>query len=213
MIENPVDLKTIARRIQEGAYASLLEMERDLMLMCRNACQFNEPGSQIYKDAKILKKIIVSAAKKQESSGVSMMPKITSAATSTRSKRGRSAGQSLIATTAALADEDEDESDDEEEDVNDGEESDNPQWQLFQTIKTAPNSQGILASESPNHSSFRSKHISSFSGVRMSEYYWKLPSKRLYPDYYKSIKNPISLYQIRTKIKVGLEFLSHSLQF
>ena len=36
----------------------------------------------------------------------------------------------------------------------------------------------------------------------MSEYFWKLPSKRLYPDYYKMIKNPISLLQIRTKIKV-----------
>ncbi|XP_046750131.1 protein polybromo-1 isoform X6 [Diprion similis] len=181
IIENPVDLKTIARRIQEGAYAGLIEMERDLMLMCRNACQFNEPGSQIYKDAKMLKKIIVSAAKKQESSATGMVPKLTSTATSTRSKRGRSAGQSLVAATAALADEDEDESDDEEEEANDGEESDNPHWQLFQTIKTATNSQGI----------------------RMSEYYWKLPSRRLYPDYYKAIKNPISLYQIRTKIKKG----------
>ncbi|XP_020708055.1 protein polybromo-1 isoform X4 [Athalia rosae] len=181
VIENPVDLKTVARRIQEGAYASLIEMERDLMLMCRNACQFNEPGSQIYKDAKLLKKIIVSAAKKQESNAGGMLPKSMSTVTSTRSKRGRSAVQSLVAATAALADEDEDESDDEEEDVNDGEESDNPQWQLFQTIKTAPNSQG----------------------VRMSEYYWKLPSKRNYPDYYKAIKNPISLYQIRTKIKKG----------
>lgn len=37
----------------------------------------------------------------------------------------------------------------------------------------------------------------------MSEYFWKLPSKRLYPDYYKTIKNPISLLQIRTKIKVN----------
>lgn len=137
-----MDLKTIARRIQEGAYAGLIEMERDLMLMCRNACQFNEPGSQIYKDAKLLKKIIVSAAKRQELSSGNMIPKLTSTATSTRSKRGRSAGQSLVAATAALADEDEDESDDEEEEINDGEESDNPQWQLFQTIKTAPNSQG-----------------------------------------------------------------------
>jgi len=41
-----------------------------------------------------------------------------------------------------------------------------------------------------------------YVGIRMSEYFWKLPSKRLYPDYYKMIKNPISLLQIRTKIKV-----------
>lgn len=37
----------------------------------------------------------------------------------------------------------------------------------------------------------------------MSEYFWKLPPKRLYSDYYKMIKNPISLLQIRTKIKVN----------
>lgn len=36
----------------------------------------------------------------------------------------------------------------------------------------------------------------------MSADFWKLPSKRFYPDYYKMIKNPISLLQIRTKIKV-----------
>lgn len=41
-------------------------------------------------------------------------------------------------------------------------------------------------------------------GVRMSADFWKLPSKRFYPDYYKMIKNPISLLQIRTKIKVRI---------
>ena len=60
VIENPIDLRTIARKIQDGKYASLNEMEKDLMLMTKNACDFNEPGSQIYKDAKMLKKIIAS---------------------------------------------------------------------------------------------------------------------------------------------------------
>ncbi|KYN02038.1 Protein polybromo-1 [Cyphomyrmex costatus] len=178
VIETPIDLKTIARKVQEGAYSSLGDMEKDLMLMCRNACQFNEPGSQIYKDAKLLKKIITAAARRQDS-GFGSNIKIATTAPSTRSKRGsRTMAQSLIAQTASLRDED-DESDDEEEEPAETEEADNPQWQLFQTIRTAPNNQGI----------------------RMSEYFWKLPSKRLYPDYYKTIKNPISLLQIRTKIK------------
>ncbi|XP_076646404.1 protein polybromo isoform X1 [Halictus rubicundus] len=181
VIETPVDLKTVARKIQEGAYSSVADMEKDLMLMCRNACQFNEPGSQIYKDAKLLKKIITAAARKQDTGISSSIPKIATTAPSTRSKRGsRTMAQSLIAQTATLPDEDE-ESDDEEEESAETEEADNPQWQLFQTIRTAPNNQG----------------------VRMSEYFWKLPSKRLYPDYYKMIKNPISLLQIRTKIKKG----------
>lgn len=58
----------------------------------------------------------------------------------------------------------------------------------------------------PNITMFYDNSISNIFvpciGVRMSEYFWKLPSKRLYPDYYKMIKNPISLLQIRTKIKV-----------
>lgn len=39
-------------------------MEKDLLQMTKNACMFNEPGSQIYKDAKALRKIII--AKKLE---------------------------------------------------------------------------------------------------------------------------------------------------
>lgn len=37
----------------------------------------------------------------------------------------------------------------------------------------------------------------------VSESFWKLPSKRFYPDYYKEIKNPVSLSQIQDKIKKG----------
>lgn len=35
-------------------------MEKDLLQMTKNACAFNEPGSQIYKDAKALRKIVLS---------------------------------------------------------------------------------------------------------------------------------------------------------
>lgn len=180
VIETPIDLKTIARKIQEGVYGCLGDMERDLILMCRNACNFNEPGSQIYKDAKTLKKIIASAARRQDSGSSMNVSKLTTGL-STRSKRGnRGSAQSLIAQIAAMSDED-NESDDEEEEIAEVEENDNAQWQLFQTIRTTSNNQG----------------------VRMSEYFWKLPSKRMYPDYYKMIKNPISLLQIRSKIKKG----------
>lgn len=144
VIETPIDLKTIARKIQEGAYSSLGDMEKDLMLMCRNACQFNEPGSQIYKDAKLLKKIITAAARKQDG-GFGNTFKIATTAPSTRSKRGnRTMAQSFIAHTAALPDED-DESDDEDEEPAETEEADNPQWQLFQTIRTTPNNQGTIS--------------------------------------------------------------------
>lgn len=58
--DNPIDLKTIAQKIQGGEYLNLNDLEKDLQLMVRNACHFNEPGSQIYKDAKMLKKVSLS---------------------------------------------------------------------------------------------------------------------------------------------------------
>lgn len=58
VIDNPLDLKMIATRIQSGQYSTLSDLERDLLQMTKNACIFNEPGSQIYKDSKALRKII-----------------------------------------------------------------------------------------------------------------------------------------------------------
>ena len=60
MIEKPIDLKTIATKVQSNEYTNLNQMEKDLMLMFKNATSFNEPGSKIYKDAKTLKKIVSS---------------------------------------------------------------------------------------------------------------------------------------------------------
>lgn len=53
-------MRSIARKIQDGKYTNLGEMERELLIMTKNACLFNEQGSQIYKDAKTLKKVITS---------------------------------------------------------------------------------------------------------------------------------------------------------
>ena len=64
VIKDPIDLKTIACKIQDGEYRSLDELEEDFGLMVKNAQTFNEPGSQIYKDARAIQKII--KAKKSE---------------------------------------------------------------------------------------------------------------------------------------------------
>lgn len=174
VIDNPIDLRTIAIKIQQNKYTSLNEMEKDLLLMTRNACTFNEPGSQIYKDAKALRKII-SSKKIEIEHGKFGTGKSSERI---RNKRLRG-GQSLSAITAALQDEEEDS---EEEMVEfEAEDTDNPRWQLYNAVKTASNAQG----------------------QELSEPFWKLPSKRYYPDYYKEIKNPLSLMQIGKKLKRG----------
>ncbi|XP_031335236.1 protein polybromo-1 isoform X3 [Photinus pyralis] len=175
IIETPVDLRTVAIKIQNGDYTHLNELEKDLLIMTKNACLFNEPGSQIYKDAKTMKKII-STRKIDIEHG-----KFTGVGTKTseriRNKRLRGS-TTLSAVTAALRDEESESDDQEEQETVDPIDSDNPQWQLFDAVQ----------------------NVTSSSGMPLHEPFWKLPSRKFYPDYYKEIKNPVSLTQIRRKL-------------
>lgn len=65
-----MDLKTIASHIQNNEYKSLSELEDDLQTMTKNAMLFNEPGSQIYKDAKSISKLVKSKKNELEVSKV-----------------------------------------------------------------------------------------------------------------------------------------------
>ncbi|XP_065348205.1 protein polybromo-1 isoform X6 [Cloeon dipterum] len=189
VIDSPIDLKMIATKIQSNQYSSLNDMERDLLLMVRNAMSFNEPGSTIYKDAKNLKKVITSK-KVEIESGRSTTGKSSERI---RSKRLRG-NQSMSAITSALKYEDDEEEEDEEameedeseeedddEGGNEDDEENGTLWTLYETVRSYTNNQGY----------------------QLSDPFRKLPSKRYYADYYKEIKNPISMYQIRTKIKRG----------
>jgi len=49
VIREPIDLRTIAQKIQSSAYQILDDMHKDLMLMIQNAKFFNKPSSLIYK--------------------------------------------------------------------------------------------------------------------------------------------------------------------
>ncbi|XP_067618528.1 protein polybromo-1 [Eurosta solidaginis] len=120
VIEHPIDLRLIATKIQMNAYSSLMEMERDLLQMTKNACQFNEPGSQIYKDAKYLKRIFTQ--RRVEMDGGKWKP----------SKRVKS----LSSATISGMKEDIDSSDDEET----SKKGEGPMWTLFYYLYTSPGS-------------------------------------------------------------------------
>ncbi|XP_049880509.1 protein polybromo-1 isoform X2 [Pectinophora gossypiella] len=184
--DQPIDLKTIAQKIQGGEYSTLADLEKDLLLMVRNACHFNEPGSQIYKDAKMLKKVIQVRKQELDQHGRGGPPK-----TSERIRSKRNSRVGPVPSSRALAIMEPPSSDDEhvkhsEESGGDSDEEkidneDSPQWKLFETIKN---------------------HLGP-NGTPMSEPFSKLPSRRAYPDYYKEIKNPVSLNQIKNKIRRG----------
>lgn len=120
VIEHPIDLKFIANKIQTNAYTSLNEIEKDLLQMVKNAQIFNEPGSQIYKDAKTLKRIFTQRKIEIESGKYK------------RPSRGR--GRPIIHSAACAALKEELDTSDEEMDELDDETQTGPLWQLFDNL-------------------------------------------------------------------------------
>lgn len=57
VIKNPICLEKIQQKIKQQQYNNLDELMGDIILMCDNACTYNEPDSQIYKDALVLQKV------------------------------------------------------------------------------------------------------------------------------------------------------------
>ncbi|XP_054991811.1 protein polybromo-1 isoform X14 [Sorex araneus] len=216
IIKEPIDLKTIAQRIQNGSYKSIHAMAKDIDLLAKNAKTYNEPGSQVFKDANSIKKIFY--MKKAEIEHHEMTKSSLRIRTSSnlaaarltgtshsksglsdernptskyyRNKRAVQGGR-LSAITMALqygSESEEDaalaaaryeEGESEAESITSFMDVSNPFYQLYDTVRSCRNNQGQL----------------------IAEPFFHLPSKKKYPDYYQQIKMPISLQQIRTKLK------------
>uniref|UniRef100_A0A6I8SE42 Protein polybromo-1 n=1 Tax=Xenopus tropicalis TaxID=8364 RepID=A0A6I8SE42_XENTR len=211
IIKDPIDLKTIAQRIQTGHYKSVNAMAKDIDLLTKNAKTYNEPGSQVFKDANTIKKLFalkkteVDSAEVGKSSLRTAAPPlmcITSSAsvgwdpnasvTQNANKRPAQ-GDRLSAITMALqygSESEEDaslnassiryeEAESEGESITSFMDISSPLYQLYETVRSCRNNRGQLIAEA----------------------FFHLPSKKKYPDYYQQIKSPVSLQQIRTKLK------------
>ncbi|XP_075845107.1 protein polybromo-1 isoform X33 [Microtus pennsylvanicus] len=216
IIKEPIDLKTIAQRIQNGSYKTVHAMAKDIDLLAKNAKTYNEPGSQVFKDANSIKKIFY--MKKAEIEHHEMAKSSLRIRTASnlaaarltgpshsksslgeernptskyfRNKRAVQGGR-LSAITMALqygSESEEDaalaaaryeEGESEAESITSFMDVSNPFHQLYDTVRSCRNNQGQL----------------------IAEPFFHLPSKKKYPDYYQQIKMPISLQQIRTKLK------------
>ncbi|ROL50781.1 Protein polybromo-1 [Anabarilius grahami] len=184
VIKEPIDLRTVAQRIQAGHYKSISAMAKDIDLLTKNAKTYNEPGSQVFKDANTIKKVF--SQRKTE------IEQAEPTKSSLRIRNRRSAqGDRLSAITMALqagSESDEDSIltgtvrfDTGETEADCGLSAGDPILQLYQSVRGA-----------------RSVH-----GQLLAEPFLQLPVRREYPDYYHQIKNPISLQQIRDKMKNG----------
>uniref|UniRef100_A0AAY4E512 Protein polybromo-1 n=1 Tax=Denticeps clupeoides TaxID=299321 RepID=A0AAY4E512_9TELE len=185
IIKDPIDLKTIAQRIQMGYYKNVHLMAKDIDLLAKNAKTYNEPGSQVFKDANTIKKIFTQRRAEIEHS--------EPVKSSIRIRNRRTVqGDRLSAITMALqfgseSDEDGiltgsvhyDEGESEAESIHSSMDMNNPIFQFYEAVRGGRNSQGQL----------------------IAEPFFQLPSRKDYPDYYQQISQPISLHQIRNKMK------------
>ncbi|XP_077458935.1 protein polybromo-1-like isoform X2 [Stigmatopora argus] len=183
IIKEPIDLKLVAQKIQMGHYRSVNAMAKDIDLLVKNAKTYNEPGSQVFKDATTIKKIF--AQKKSETEHGELL-KSSSRVRNRRCVRGE--GLSPISMALQYeSDEDGilfgsvhyDEGESEAESLTTNIDMTNPIFQLYEAVRGARNSQGLLISE-PFH---------------------QLPSRKDYPDYYQQITQPLCLHQIKSKLK------------
>ncbi|XP_030274853.1 polybromo 1, like isoform X2 [Sparus aurata] len=187
IIKEPIDLRTIAQRIQIGYYKSVNAMAKDVDLMAKNAKTYNEPGSQVFKDANTIKKVFIQRKTELEHA------EPTKSSLRIRNRRSGQ-GERLSGVSVALhygsESEDDpvlsgsvcyDEGESEAESQSSSMEMSNPIFQLYEAVRGARNNQGQV----------------------FSEPFQQLPSRREYPDYYQQIKQPISLMQIRAKMKNG----------
>ena len=134
LIKEPMDLKMAAEKIQKNKYKEISELEKDLQLIFTNARTFNEPGSQIYKDAGILSKVVKSKAADCVT-GLSGRQ-----ARGSRSSRrvSRQVYSAAVAATQYESDEDHDMEEDEEE-----ADSADPLWRLYNGVRNFTTERGV----------------------------------------------------------------------
>ncbi|XP_072308340.1 protein polybromo-1-like isoform X3 [Eucyclogobius newberryi] len=183
IIKDPIDLKTIAQKIQLCQYRSVHGMSKDIDLLVKNAKTYNEPGSQVFKDANFIKKIFA-----QKRSEIEHGDPIKSSMRIRNRKCVQ--GDRLSAITMALQYESDDEGilsgsvhydegESEVESMTFNMDMSNPIFQLYEAVRGARNAQGQLISEPFLH----------------------LPSRKDYPDYYQHISQPICLLHVKNKMK------------
>ncbi|CAF4674713.1 unnamed protein product [Rotaria sp. Silwood1] len=178
IVTKPIDLKMIAIKIQNNDYSFLDDMENDLLLMISNARKYNDPKSQIYKDACALKKIITSVKNELDT------------ALKTPNDRLRLNKRDVLLSSEVANMEYPEEPDDEEI--------------IQQTNDDADSETSSLGDEDDSYrilyNSIRNYKLGAQSLI---DPFMKLPNKRFHHDYYEEIKRPIAMSVIKNHIKKG----------
>lgn len=104
VIKQPIALDKILNNVLDDQYRSLAAMVEDLELMFKNAHTFNEPGSQVYEDASVLKEKVAEAVRMIDSAVVPSPTELTEATMPGEAPADAPADSSTAAAAAASAD-------------------------------------------------------------------------------------------------------------
>ncbi|RXG70372.1 ATP-dependent helicase brm [Armadillidium vulgare] len=66
IIKRPMDIKKILGKIDEGKYEDINDLEKDFVLMCHNAQEYNEEASVIYEDSIVMQSVFCTARERIE---------------------------------------------------------------------------------------------------------------------------------------------------
>ena len=201
LISQPMDILTIEQKMKKGEYKSLETFYDDLFLMCDNACAFNEDGSDLYRDALLIKDLVKKERSKwlvSISYPASESPKPPGPSPSTAAHRLK-AGDSGA-----------------------GEPSASPRTSTTIRIKApassspaapgapigSPSTPAPSPSIDPRVQQACSHLINSLKAMKddgrsVIEPFMKLPTKHELPEYYQVIAHPIDLAHIEHKLKKG----------
>ncbi|CAF1411121.1 unnamed protein product [Adineta ricciae] len=182
VVTQPIDLKIVATKIDNNQYSSLDDMEADLLLMVSNAKKYNDPKSQIYKDASALKKMITTVKGELES-----------ALKTVKNDRLRTRKRDVLLSSEIAHLDYPEEPDDAD------------------IIQIKPNDDAAADSDTSSlggeEDSFRLLYdaVKSYKlgAQSLIDPFMKLPKKRFHQDYYEEVKRPISMSSIKNHIKKG----------
>ncbi|TRZ01822.1 hypothetical protein DNTS_026172 [Danionella cerebrum] len=176
-------------------YKSVNHMAKDIELLVKNAKTYNEPGSQVFKDANTIKKVF--SQKKLElehsepiKSGIRIrnrrsaladrLPSISTALQyGSESEEEAAAAERALTCWHPLGSVHYEEAESEAESNPSSVDTSNPIFQLYEAVRGCRSNQGHL----------------------LAEPFFQLPCRKNYPDYFQRINQPISLQQIRSKMK------------
>ncbi|KDQ15702.1 hypothetical protein BOTBODRAFT_31587 [Botryobasidium botryosum FD-172 SS1] len=185
IIKKPISLEEIKGRIDAAEYDSLDALKADLDTCFRNAKRYNIKDSQIWQDARALHKLSSKEFKRITGSTQPVSDDEIDVGDSEQIQSSYDAG-------AGPGESDEEQ--EEQENDDDGEEEEKNRKpkkprapSLVRTLKNRLQRLANLPDDIP--------------GTHKSDVFMELPSKKLYPDYYKLIKKPICFNIIFKKIK------------